>query len=138
MSRLSWEEYAVELALSARSRSEDPYHRVGCALMRHDRTVAALGYNGAPPGVDIDWTDRDLRRRFVIHAEANALRYVHPGEVALLAATMMPCSNCVLLAASYRISRIVYVEGLDPEVYDVPFTERLAADCGIQMERIKA
>jgi dCMP deaminase len=136
--RLSREAYAVELAKAAALRSEDPYHRVGCALMRADGTVAAMGYNGAPPGVELDWTDRDGRRRFVVHAEANALRYVQPGEVALLATTMMSCLNCVLTAASYRIPRIIYVESLDPAVYDIRVTEEIAADCGIQMERFEA
>lgn len=136
MSRPTREEYAVNLALAAAARSEDQHHKVGCALMRADGTVAALGYNGAPPGVEIDWTDRDERRRLVIHSEANALRYVHPGEVALVATTMMPCSNCVLLIAAYRIPRIIYIESLDPSVYDIPFTEKLAADCGISMEKI--
>jgi len=135
-SRLTWEQYALELARTASLRSEDPYHAVGTALLRADHTVAALGYNGAPPGVEIDWTDRDKRRKFVIHAENNALRYVAPGEVALMASSMMPCWDCILLAATYRIPRLVYGEELDSTVYDIPLTKRLAADCGIVLEKI--
>ena len=135
MTRLDWDEYAVRLARTASLRSEDPYHKVGAAILRADNTVAALGYNGAPPGVNIDWTDRDERRKFVVHAEANALRYVHPGEGELIATTMMSCANCVLLIASYGIKRIVYADLLDPAIYDIAFTKQLADDCGIPMIR---
>lgn len=135
MARLSQREYAMELAKTAASRSEDPYHTVGCCLVRHDHSIAALGYNGAPPGVEIDWTDRDARRAWVIHAEANALRYVRPGEVALMATTMMPCVQCVLLAAAYGIKQIVYREELDPTVYDREQVLGVAAACGIVIER---
>lgn len=125
----------MTLADAAASRSEDPYHKVGACLLRHDHTVAALGFNGAPPGVEIDWTDRDERRSWVIHAEANALRYVRPGEVALMASTMMPCLQCVLLAAAYGIKQITYREELDPEVYDTVKVLEVAAACGITVTK---
>ena len=99
------------MAEAAATRSQDKHHQVGAALLRRDNTVAAVGYNGAPPGLDIDWADRDGRRPYVIHAEANALRYVHPGEVRLLATTMMPCTRCVLLIASYGIKEVVFDRG---------------------------
>ena len=135
MTRLSWERYALELAQAASTRSEDPFHRVGAALLRPDHTVAAVGYNGAPPGVDIDWSNRDARRAQVIHAEANALRYVTPGEVELLASTMMSCAQCVLLASSYGIKRIVYRDELDPAVYDITGIKLLAVTCGISITK---
>lgn len=135
MTRLSWERYAVELADAASRRSEDPFHRVGAALLRLDHTIAAVGYNGAPPGVDIDWSNRDARRAQVIHAEANALRYVTPGEVELLASTMMPCAQCVLMASSYGIKRIVYRDELDSTVYDIPGIKLLAITCGISISK---
>lgn len=80
MNRLTWAEYALAMADVARLRSEDPYVKVGACVLRHDHSVAGVGYNGAPPGVEIDWSDRDERRKRVIHAETNALRYVSPGK----------------------------------------------------------
>jgi dCMP deaminase len=123
----------MRLATTAAERSEDPYHKVGCCLLRADHTIAALGFNGAPSGVDIDWSDRDARRVWVIHAEANALRYVTPGEVTLMASTMMPCTQCVLLAASYGIKVITYRDELDPAVYDTEETLKIARACGISI-----
>lgn len=138
LSRPSWEQYALGLARAASARSEDPHHKVGAALLRPDMTVASLGYNGAPSKFDVDWNDRDGRRRFVVHAEQNALRYVIPGSVALLASTMMPCFDCVLEIAAYRIPRVVYLEALDPSVYDINGTTELAINLGISMECLDA
>ena len=131
--KMSLVRYALDLARTASQRSEDPYHQVGCALVRGDKTVAALGYNGAPPDVEIDWTNRDNRRLRVVHAEANALRYVHPGEVMFAATTMMPCGMCVLLFASYGVKLVVYEEELDPKVYDVEETRRVAEEVGVAL-----
>ena len=75
--RISWHEYALELARVAAKRSEDPYLKVGACVLRHDNSVAALGYNGAPPNIEIDWTNRDERRKRVVHAKINELRYVN-------------------------------------------------------------
>ncbi len=135
MNRLTWEQYALNLAAAAASRSEDPYHQVGAALLRADHSVASVGYNGAPPGVELDWSNRTERRAAVIHAEANALRFVRPGEVELLASTMMPCEKCVLLASAYGIHRIVYFEELDPTVYGIEDIKLLAETCGITITK---
>lgn len=116
--RPDWPEYGLRLAEAAALRSEDPHRKVGTCLLRADNTVAALGYNGAPSGVDIDWSDRDARRAWVIHAEANALRYVTPGEVATVVTTTIPCVVCVLSIASYGIEVVYFRDELDWGIYD--------------------
>lgn len=133
MGRLSLYGYALRLAHSAAERSEDPYHKVGCALVREDKTIAALGYNGPPPGIDIDWSDREKRRAHIVHAEANALRYVKPHEIMFAATTMMPCGPCVLLLASYGVQLVAYSEPLDPAVYNVKEIMQIAEDVGVRM-----
>ena len=89
-------------------RSEDPYTKVGCCIIRNDKSVASLGYNGAPSGIEIDWSNRSKRRIKVLHAEVNALRYIRPGEASLLACTLLPCNSCVKMIAAYSIKTIVY------------------------------
>lgn len=108
--RPSWQEYALKMAMVASERSEDPYVQVGACVLRHNNSVGGLGYNGAPPGIEINWQDRDERRKRVIHAEVNALRYVHPNECYLLACTHLPCNDCLKMVASYGISKVVYKE----------------------------
>jgi dCMP deaminase len=136
VTRLSLEDYALELAHTASARSEDPFFAVGACLVRHDKTVAALGYNGAPPGVDIDWADRDARRVWVVHAEANALRYVRPGEIAFAAVTALPCAVCMVQIVAYGIKRVVYRDDLDPATYDTTQILRIAEGCGIEVQKV--
>ena len=113
--RLSWGEYALKLAQSASERSEDPYIKVGACVLRTDRSVAGVGYNGPPSGVNIDWSDRDERRKRVIHAEINALRYSIPGECSLLACTLLPCNDCLKTISAYGINQVIYKEVYDKD-----------------------
>lgn len=133
MQRISWNDYAMRLATTAALRSEDPYVKVGAVVFRPDNTVAGVGYNGAPPGVRINWTDRDKRRPRVIHAEANALRWTSPREVngGWIACTLHPCSACLALIASYGIARIAYSEMPDKDTYDHELLGEMCRDFGI-------
>ena len=108
--RLSWEKYALSLASVAALRSEDPYVKVRACILRHRNSVGGLGYNGAPAGIEIDWSNRDERRKRVIHAEVNALRYIDPDECYLLACTHLPCNDCLKMIASYGIRKVIYKE----------------------------
>lgn len=132
MSRLSWEEYALRLAETASLRSEDPYIKVGACALRHDNTIAGLGYNGAPKGINIDWSNRDERRKRVLHAEMNCLAYCKPDEIKILACTLLPCSNCLKLIGTYKIPHVVY-----KDVYDKDdFALQLAKEFNIQLIKI--
>lgn len=108
MSRISWAEYALELAKVAAKRSEDPHVQVGACALREDNTVAGIGYNGAPPGINIDWSNRDERRAKVVHAETNALRYIMPKECYLLATTLLPCTECIRTISAYGIKKVIF------------------------------
>lgn len=107
---MNWEEYALKLAQTASLKSKDPYVKVGACILRHDFSVAGLGYNGFPSGIKEDWSDRNERRKFVIHAEKNALKYTRPGEGYLIASTLLPCNDCLKEIISYGIKKIVYNE----------------------------
>lgn len=132
MSRISWEEYALKLAETASVRSEDPYMKVGACVLRHDNSVAALGYNGCPPGYDIDWSDRDSRRPFVSHAERSALRYCKPGEAKLIAITLSPCQHCIMDIAMFGIKKVIF-----KDVYNDYFqVSEIAKKYDIQMIKI--
>ena len=106
--RISWRAYALKLAVVASERSEDTFMKVGACLLRHDNSVAGVGYNGAPSGVELNWQDRDHRRVRGVHAEVNALRYTRPGESYLLACTHIPCNDCMKTIAAYGIKEVVF------------------------------
>jgi len=116
----------------ASERSEDPYLKVGSCVLRHDHSIAGVGYNGTVPGIQIDWTDRDKRRLRVVHAEINCLAYVHPNECYLIASTLLPCNNCLVNIARYGIKKIVY-----KDVYERDqSTLDLAKEFGIELIRL--
>ena len=111
--RISWDEYGMLLAYAAAQRSPDPYMIVGAAAFRTDRSTVATGYNGAPAGVEIDWSDRDARRPFVLHAETNCLKFAAQSECYYLYVTLLPCRECLLRAAAYGVKEVIY-----DQVYD--------------------
>jgi dCMP deaminase len=113
MNRASWSEYALSLARTASTRSEDPYQKVGACALAHDNKVLGLGYNGLAPAKDVEksfWKDRDARRPYMIHAEANCLSLFEAGKCNLLAVTLLPCSYCATMIAAYGIPNVVYNE----------------------------
>lgn len=132
MSRIiNWEEYAMELALTASKKSKDPYIQVGACLLRHDNSIASLGFNGFISGMKEDWSNRDERRKYVVHAEQNALRFVRPGECYLAASTLLPCNDCLKSLASYHIRKVIY---RDIYEYDKS-TMELAEKFGIELKQ---
>ena len=111
--RIDWYEYSMLLAFAAAKRSEDPYRKVGACALNKDKMVVGLGYNGLASGTDAPrgfWDDRDARRKFMIHAETNCLSLCKKGEVELLAVTLLPCSYCATMIASYGVKEILYHE----------------------------
>jgi len=135
--RLNWTEYALALAETAALRSEDPWLKVGAVVLRPDRSVASIGYNGAPSGVQLNWDDRESRRPYVIHAEANALRYVTPMDTrgGLLAVTHRPCMNCLPLISAYGIKEIFYLGEINQETYPPDQLNRIADRLGIHVKK---
>lgn len=133
MGRLSWQEYALSIACAAAHRSEDPFQKVGACALRHDKSVAGVGYNGAPSGIELDWSDREARRPKVIHAEINCLKYCQPNQVSILACTLLPCRSCLQVAAAYKVKEVVF-----KDIYDKDdMTLSLAKEFGIELTRIK-
>lgn len=129
---MDWIEYSLKLAEVASMKSKDPWNKVGCALLREDNTVASLGYNGFPSGMIENWEDRDERRKYVIHAEQNALRYVKPFECVLCSTTLLPCNDCLKALSSYGIKTVAF-----RRIYDYDNSSlRLAKNFGIELMEV--
>jgi len=106
--RKTWEETAILLAFDiAKYRSEDPYVQVGAVAIKNDNSFI-LGYNGAPKGINIDWSNRDERRSKVLHAEENVLNFLLFGECKIFAVTALPCPVCMKSIANKGIKKIYY------------------------------
>lgn len=76
-----WDHRFLDMAALVSSWSKDPSTKCGAVIVRPDKTVASVGFNGFPQGCDDSphlYADRDLKLSRVVHAEQNAL--LHAGE----------------------------------------------------------
>lgn len=104
---------AMEIAITASKRSEDPHKKVGACTLDKNGRVLGVGYNGIRSGQSKSenfWLDRENRRKYIIHAEVNALSNLDITKAWLLAVTLLPCSSCANLIASSNISKVLYLE----------------------------
>lgn len=111
MQRISWDNHALLLAWAATRRSEDPYMKVGACALGHNNEVLGVAYNGLISGKNVDkefWKDRDKRRPFMVHAEANLLARISHGQAKTIAITLQPCTHCAQSIAAYGIERVLY------------------------------
>ena len=116
--RINWDEYALSLAQVAKLRSEDPFRQVGACALDHENRVLGVAYNGLQSGKVVSkdfWSDRDKRRPFMLHAEANLLSLFKKGDCKTIALTCSPCSACATLIAAHNIERVVYCDEYEPD-----------------------
>lgn len=104
----------LEAAKREASRSPDPYMKVGCAALNTHGSIMACGHNslaGDIPDTDEIWKDRAGRRRFMVHAEINMLKYMsYKVDIATIVTTLFPCEACMLALASRNVKTICYMD----------------------------
>jgi dCMP deaminase len=79
--------------------SKDPSSQVGAVIVRPDRTIASIGFNGFPRGVEDSQdriANRDTKLLYTIHAEMNAiLSAKEPLKgYSLFVWPFQPCAHC--------------------------------------------
>lgn len=112
----NWDRRFIDMAYLVATWSKDPSTRVGAVIVRPDRTIASLGFNGFPRGVkDLPerLADRQTKYAMTIHAELNAIisaKEPLTGHT-LYVAPFHPCSSCAAAIIQSGISRVVTVPG---------------------------
>jgi dCMP deaminase len=96
---MKWEYRFLNLARYVASWSKDPSTQCGAVIVRPDRTIASVGFNGLPRGVeDIPkrLLDRDKKLQYVVHAEVNAILTAHEQltNYAIYVWPFQPCCHC--------------------------------------------
>lgn len=113
MSNISWDEYFMGIAELSAKRSKDPKTKVGACIVGKDKRILSIGYNGLPYGMPDDvyadvWNS-DLKHKYVVHAEANAILNSEANLAgATLYVTMFPCNECAKLIAQKRLAKVIY------------------------------
>ncbi len=101
MSRPNWDEYFINFAKLAATRSKDPSNQVGAVIVKNNNIIAT-GYNGFPSGVEDDKPERyerPLKYFWMVHAEENALLSAAKHGIACEGANIYvtpfhPCAKC--------------------------------------------
>jgi dCMP deaminase len=94
-----WQGRFIKLAQEISTWSKDPSSAVGAVIVRPDRTICSVGFNGFPRKVKDDphaIANRDTKLLRTIHAELNAiLSAKEPLEgYSLFVWPFQPCANC--------------------------------------------
>jgi dCMP deaminase len=59
------------------------------------------------------WGDRNKRRPFMIHAEANLLARIKRNDAKTIGVTLQPCSCCAQSIVAHGVKKVVYTEKYD-------------------------
>jgi dCMP deaminase len=109
-----WHTRFLKLAEHISTWSRDPNRKVGAVIVRPDKTVASMGFNGFPRGVDDTperYQDRDLKNEMVVHAEMNSI--LHAREplhgMTLYVWPFHPCARCAAAIIQSGITHVVTV-----------------------------
>jgi dCMP deaminase len=128
--RSTWDTRFLCLAQHIASWSKDDSTKVGSVIVRPDRSIASVGYNGFPRGVlDLPerYADREQKYPRVVHAEQNAILASHTSVRGfnLYVSPLPPCARCAGAIIQAGIARVV----TDCKMADVP--DRWMADIEI-------
>ncbi len=143
MSRPTWDEFWMKMAVLASERSVCLRYKVGAVLVR-DRCILTLGYNGPVSG-DVHCSDvgcnkerKDMpiaeAREYCrgAHAELNAISNAAKNGINIkdssLYVTWRPCYSCSKQLAHAEIRRIVFLNDYEREPEAVDLFRRRGVD----------
>lgn len=109
-----WHHRFLALAAHVATWSRDPEKKVGSVVVRPDKTIATMGFNGFPRGVDDlpdRYVDRDLKLEMVVHAEMNAILHARErlNGYTLYVWPFHPCTRCAAAIIQAGIGHVVTV-----------------------------
>jgi dCMP deaminase len=107
-----WAQRFLNLAKEVSTWSKDPSTQVGAVIVRPDRTICSLGYNGFPRSMmDVEkwYSDRNEKLSRIIHGEMNALLNARESisGYTLYTYPFMPCDHCMVMLIQAGIAKIV-------------------------------
>ncbi len=109
---VKWDHRFLGLAAQVATWSKDPSTQMGAVIVRPDRTVASIGYNGFPRGMDDDpalYADRTTKYSRIIHCEMNAILSAREPVTGYTLYTwpFLSCDRCAPHVIQAGIARVV-------------------------------
>lgn len=110
-----WDRRFLDLAKFVAQWSKDPSTKTGAVLVRPDRSVASMGFNGFPKNMKDDpelYNNRDEKYSRVVHCEVNALihAYEFTQGYTLYTWPFASCDRCCVQMLQAGITRFVFPE----------------------------
>ncbi len=109
----SWDVWFMKQAYLVAEKSKDPSTKIGSIIVK-DNHIISSGFNGFPIGVqDLPerYNDRELKYKFVVHSEANAVLSAARFGTSTLGTTLytqaIPCHDCAKSIIQGGIRKIV-------------------------------
>lgn len=136
----NWHDRFFDMADLVASWSKDPSTKVGAVIVRPDRTIASVGYNGFPRGVVDEYTSREDKLLRTVHAEANAILAAREPlrGYTLYVTPLHPCANCAGLIIQSGIDGVHYkASAASSPAWEDHFTimRQMFAQAGVYHER---
>lgn len=112
---IGWDRRFLGLCEHVASWSKDPSTKVGAVIVRPDRTIASVGYNGFPRGVRDEpnrLSDRETKYALTVHAEMNAILSAAESVqgYTLYTTPCLSCDRCAVHVIQAGIRRCVAPE----------------------------
>lgn len=116
-SNVSWDELFMRHVYLIASKSKDPRTKVGAVLVK-DNVVVSEGYNGFARGVrdyKERYDDRELKYKFVVHAELNTVLNAAGLGRSVSNTTCytqeVPCHECTKALIQAGVTKIIVHDG---------------------------
>jgi dCMP deaminase len=112
-----WDIRFIEMAAMVASWSKDPSTKCGAVVVRPDKSVCSVGFNGFAKGCsDADdlYANRELKYERVVHAEVNSILLAREPLTGYTMYTYPPnfgpsCARCSSHIIQAGITRVVHV-----------------------------
>jgi dCMP deaminase len=106
-----WTARFINLASHVATWSKDPSSQVGAVIVRPDRSIASVGFNGFPRGVEDKadrLADRPTRLLYTLHAEMNAILAAKEplGGHSIFVYPYQPCAHCAAAIVQAGIKEV--------------------------------
>lgn len=131
ISKPSWDQSNMELALQWSTRSPDAESKVGAWLTNANKEPISGGYNGFPRDIDDSLLPNKRgtpecphdKHSWVIHAEknaiANAARLGKSTLNSIMYLTRAPCGPCLMYMWQCGVIEVVYIPYISPMINNV-------------------
>ena len=158
--RISWDDFFMEIALTAAKRTACNFHKVASVFVDNNHKIISIGYNGPSTGDDHcnevgcakvhgDPITGEFKRCRGVHSEINGI--INSDDTrrlkgSTLYITVFPCYDCMKALNNIGVSRVVFykeylriLDGSDgTKKVAEPEAWELAEKRGIRLDKYKA